>query len=96
MMDVRRMHLVGRNPKDSFVNVSSPEGAVVSVGHDNIPVDTLHISKAIKCKAENNSLQMGQMLIQTWISRKVNEVKNRRIVVAGAHRPLGGLERHVV
>ena len=45
MIDVRRMHLVGRNPKDSFVNVSSPEGAVVSIGHDNIPVDPLHISK---------------------------------------------------
>ena len=45
MIDVRRMHLVGRNPKDSFVNVSSPEGAVVSIGHDNIPVDPLQISK---------------------------------------------------
>ena len=45
MMDVCRMHLVGKNPKDSFVNVSSPEGAVVSIGHDNIPVDPLHISK---------------------------------------------------
>ena len=45
MIDVCRMHLVGRNPKDSFVNVSSPEGAVVSIGHDNIPVDPLHISK---------------------------------------------------
>ena len=96
MIDVRRMHLVGRNPKDSFVNVSSPEGAVVSVGHDNVPVDTLHISKAIKRKAENNSLQMGQMLIQTWISRKVCEVSDRRIAVHGACRPLGSLERHVV
>ena len=44
-MDIRRMHLVGRNSKHSFVNVSSPEGAVVSIGHDNIPVDPLHISK---------------------------------------------------
>ena len=45
MIDVSRMHLVGRNPKDSFVNVSSPEGAVVSIGHDNIPVNPLHVSK---------------------------------------------------
>ena len=45
MIDIRRMHLVGRNSKDSFVNVSSPERAVVSIGHDNIPVYPLHISK---------------------------------------------------
>ena len=45
MIDVHRMHLVGRNPKDSFVNISSPEKAVVSIGYDNIPVDPLHISK---------------------------------------------------
>ena len=45
MMDIRRMHLVGRNLKHSFVNISSPEGVVVSIGHDNIPVYPLHISK---------------------------------------------------
>ena len=39
---------------------------------------------------------MGQMLIQTWISRKVDEVGDKRIAVAGACRPLGSLERHVV
>ena len=45
MIDVRRMHLVGRNLKHSFVNISSPERAVVSIGYDNIPVYPLHISK---------------------------------------------------
>ena len=59
MIDVRRMHLVGRNPKDSFVNVSSPEGAVVSIGHDNIPVYPLNISKVRKTQSREQLTSNG-------------------------------------
>ena len=53
------MHLVGRNPKHSFVNVSSPERAVVSIGHDNIPVDPLHISKVRRTQSREQLTSNG-------------------------------------